>query len=96
MERTKVINELIMEKFNLKLTQQSESWVEYTDGLKILFIDKDCFHYYFKSTEFAVPITADIVFLVNLIRKEILKVKQPICTVFQDLDKKVDSLNGEY
>lgn len=95
MEKVDLVNELISEKFNLKLTQQTETWVEYTDGLKILFVDKDCFHYYFKSTESAVPVTPDIVLLVDLVRKEILKV-EPVYTIFTDSVKKVVEDNEEH
>ena len=75
-------NEFILKKFNLRLVKQTDAWVEYTDGLKVLFVDKGCFHYYFKSSDSAVPITPDIVILVDIIRGTILNV-EPEYDVFK-------------
>ena len=72
MKTAEQVNTLALEKFGLKLSQQTDTWVEYTDGIKTLFIDKECFHYYFNSSESAVPVTPDIVMLTELIREYVL------------------------
>lgn len=92
MNKVEQYNQAILEKFNLKLVKQTDTWVEYTDGLKVLFVDKGCFHYYFKSSDSAVPITPDIVMLVNIIRKIILKV-EPEYTIFKDAYNKAKNLD---
>lgn len=68
----KNINDFIFTNFKLRIADQTDSWIEYTDGIKTLFVSKEYFCYYFNSSESMVPITPDIIMLVEVIRTEIL------------------------
>lgn len=94
---SELINEKILEKFNLKVVEQTSSWIEYSDGLKVLFVDKDYFHYYFNSSEIAVPVTPDIVVLVDIIRDQILHIKPEynVFTKHNTKDENINILNGD-
>lgn len=83
MKVTELINTIALEEFGLKLSQQNASWVEYTDGMKTLFVNKEYFHYYFNRSEKAALVTPDIEILVDLIRDAVLDVK-PMYNVFED------------
>lgn len=75
MDVNKFINKMILEKFNLKLSEQTDTWVEYVDSLRILRVDINTFHYYFINKETYVPVSPDIIRLVDIIRKYILNIE---------------------
>lgn len=72
MDVNKFINKMILEKFNLKLSEKTDTWVEYKDSLRVLRVDLNTFHYYFINKETYVPVSPDIIRLVDIIREHVL------------------------
>ena len=72
MKKKPDINEFALSYFGFRLLKQDSEYVEYTDGSRILLINKEHFRYYSKNTAEPVPIPHDIVMFVEIVRKELL------------------------
>lgn len=78
------INDFALANFNLRLVEQTDDYVEYTDGIRNLLVTKDHFIYSFKSSNEAVPVSPDIAMLSCIIRQEVLKTEEEY-SVFKSL-----------
>lgn len=66
------INEAALKYFGLKLLKQTSEYLEYSDGARVLLVNKEHFRYYSKNSTEPVPITPDIAKLAEILRKEFL------------------------
>lgn len=82
-ENINKLNKFLLDNYSFRLVQCSDNWVEYTDGLKTLFVDHNIFHYYFNSSELAAPITCDIITMVYAIRYIIFNLG-PQCNIIDN------------
>lgn len=59
--------EEVLKHFDLKLVSRGENWLEYTDGMKILCIDRENVYY---EAYRPIPLTQDILLLAEVIRQK--------------------------
>ena len=74
----------LLELFNLRLVTKGDNWVEYTDGTKILCIDREYVYY---DIYRPMPVSKDIILLADIVRQELFDCKAEPVTL-NTLDKR--------
>ena len=72
---TEVSFERLLEILNFKIYNRGEKWVEYKNGIKILFVDESIINWYFEDGVKSSAVTNDIIMISNIIRENELGVK---------------------